>query len=341
MTLSARRSSSGLCILLLALACLVSRPALAEDPATLIKFATVAPRNSTWMNIMEELDTEVRSATANRVGFKFYPGGVQGDELDVIRKIKINQIQAAGFTGVGLGAIQPAARILDLPFLFTTAEQVDAVREGMFDRFASLFREKNFELLGWAEVGFVHFFSQQPIRTLDDLRQQKMWLWEGDPLASAYFKELGLKPVPLALPDVLTSFQTGLINAAYASPYGASVLQWQSRVNHVSDLAMANASGAVLVSDKAWNKLSAADQVTVRQIARKHLRRLTLESRRENQEAMDAFLKAGITQINSSESEHARFEEIGTRVQNALAGDLYSRELLNDVRQALAGATGN
>lgn len=310
----------------------------APEPATLIKFATVAPRNSTWMNIMEELDKEVRTATSNRVGFKFYPGGVQGDELDVIRKIKINQIHAAGFTGVGLGAIQPAARILDLPFLFNTVQEVDAVREGMFERFAGLFREKDFELLGWAEVGFVHFFSKQPIRSLDDLRQQKMWLWEGDPLASAYFKELGLKPVPLALPDVLTGFQTGMINAAYASPYGASVLQWQSRVGNVSDVAMANAAGAVLVSHRLWEKLSAADQATVKTIARKHLKRLTNESRRENAEALAAFQKAGIKKVATTAAEQARFRQIGTKVQDALAGQLYTAALLGEVRKAVAAA---
>ncbi len=131
-----------LCLLLPLFALATLARGAAPEPATLIKFATVAPRNSTWMNIMEELDKEVRTATANRVGFKFYPGGVQGDELDVIRKIKINQIHAAGFTGVGLGAIQPATRILDLPFLFNTVQEVDAVREGMFERFAGLFREK-------------------------------------------------------------------------------------------------------------------------------------------------------------------------------------------------------
>jgi TRAP-type C4-dicarboxylate transport system substrate-binding protein len=324
----------------MALALLLAGPgrAAAPEPATLIKFATVAPRNSTWMTIMEELDKEVRTATANRVGFKFYPGGVQGDELDVIRKIRINQIHAAGFTGVGLGAIQPAARILDLPFLFNTAAEVDAVREGLFNRFAGLFAEKDFELLGWAEVGFVHFFSKQPIRTLEELRQQKMWLWEGDPLASAYFKELGLKPVPLALPDVLTSFQTGLINAAYASPYGASVLQWQSRVTHVSDIAMANAAGAVLVSHKVWNKLEPRDQATVKSIARKHLKRLTAASRTENEQALAAFQKAGIRKVAASPAEHARFRQLGTKVQDALAGELYSPELLREVRAAVAAA---
>lgn len=301
---------------------------------TIIKFATVAPRNSTWMNIMEQLDAEVQKATAGEVKFKFYPGGVQGDETDVIRKIRAGQLHGGGFTGVGLGLIQPQARLLDLPFLFRNAAEVDTVLEGMFPTFSSLFEQKGFVLLGWAEVGFVHFFTKQPVRNVADLAKQKMWLWEGDPLAGAVFQELGIKPVPLALPDVLTSFQTGMINAAYASPYGASVMQWQSRVKYVSDPPLTCSAGAVLVSGKLWNQIPAAQQQKVREIARRRLRQLTAASRRDNDAALAAFQKAGIQRVTpASAAETQKFEAIGVRVQDKLAGTLYDASLLEKARQ--------
>ncbi len=327
------------CFLLLA----TLSPAFAKGEEVLIKFATVAPHQSTWMQIMSDLDSQVREATAGRVGFKFYAGGVQGDEQDVIRKMRINQLQAGGFTGLGMGLIQPESRVLDLPFLFRDYAEVDSVREGLFETFDGLFQEKGFVLLGWAEVGFVRFFSQSPITSLDDLRRQKMWIWEGDPLAEAYFKALDLNPVPLALPDVLTSFQTGLINAAYASPYGASVLQWQSRVKHVSDVAMANAAGAVLVSQRAWKKIDPADRARIREIARRELRRLTLASRQENEVALQAFIDSGIPMVETSREDKRAFESLGLTVHEDLAGELYSRELLDQVRTIVQGqraATG-
>ncbi|MDP2362035.1 MAG: TRAP transporter substrate-binding protein DctP [bacterium] len=300
---------------------------------TVIKFATVAPRNSTWMTIMEQLDAEVQQATGGAVKFKFYPGGVQGDEKDVIRKMRIGQLHGGGFTGVGMGLIQPNARLLDLPYLFRSAAEVDTVLEGLFPTFATLFEEKDFILLGWAEVGFVHFFTRDPVRSLADLGRQKLWIWEGDPLAGAYFSELGLKPIPLALPDVLTSFQTGLINGAYASPYGASVLQWQSRVKYVSDPPMACAAGAVLVSRRIWEEIPAAHQATVKEIARRRLRQLTAASRHDNQAALEAFLKAGIQRVTPvSEAEARGFETIGIRVQDKLAGSLYDAALLERAR---------
>lgn len=308
---------------------------------TVIKFATVAPRASTWMTIMEQLDAEVQKATGGEVKFKFYPGGVQGDETDVVRKIRTGQLHGGGFTGVGMGLIQPQARLLDLPYLFRNSAEVDTVLEGLFPTFSQLFEKKDFVLLGWAEVGFVHFFTKQPVRSLADLAKQKLWIWEGDPLAGEYFKALDIKPVPLALPDVLTSFQTGLINAAYASPYGASVLQWQSRVKCVSDPPMACAAGAVLVSRKIWDQIPPAQQQKVREIARRKLRQLTLASRKDNQTALAAFAKAGIQRVTPvSEAEQQRFESIGVRVQDKLAGTLYDASLLERARQLVKARRG-
>lgn len=319
--------------LLLALLVLAGSQALAQ---TVIKFATVAPRNSTWMNIMEQLDAEVQKATAGTVKFKFYPGGVQGDETDVIRKIRTGQLHGGGFTGVGMGLIQPQARVLDLPYLFRSSAEVDTVLEGLFPVFSQLFEKKDFVLLGWAEVGFVHFFTKAPVRSLADLAKQKLWIWEGDPLAGAYFKELGIKPIPLALPDVLTSFQTGMINGAYASAYGASVLQWQSRVKYVSDPPMACSSGAVLISKSIWDQIPAAHQAKVREVARRKLRQLTQASRKDNEAALASFVKAGVQRLTPiSPAEAQKFEAIGIRVQDKLAGSLYDVALLEKVRQAI------
>jgi TRAP-type transport system periplasmic protein len=303
---------------------------------TAIKFATVAPRNSTWMNQMEAMNEELQEASGGDLRFKFYPGGVQGDEKDVIRKMRIGQLHAGGFTGVGLGLIQPDARVLDLPYLFRDSDEADLILEEMFDDFAGRFEKKGYILLGWAEVGFVHFFTKKPVRSLDDLKSQKMWIWEGDPLAKAYFDALNLHPVPLALPDVLTSFQTGLINAAYASPYGASVLQWQSRVSFISERPMANASGAVLMTKAAFKKLSPEHQTILRDVSRRHLRALTQVSRVDNQAALQAFVKAGIEIVPpASQEEAAHFESLGVDVQDQLAGSLFDAQLLQRVRDLL------
>jgi TRAP-type C4-dicarboxylate transport system substrate-binding protein len=121
---------------------------------TRIKFSTLAPEGSSWMKVMRSLEKELKSATGGEVAFKFYPGGVSGDEIDVIRKMRIGQVHAAGFTGVGLGEILPEVRVLDLPFLFRSDKEIGHIYEKMNDYFTARFEEKGYVLLGWVPVGW-------------------------------------------------------------------------------------------------------------------------------------------------------------------------------------------
>src|SRR3989344_7140434 len=101
--------------------------------AAVIKFATLAPEGSTWMKIMREWDAELAQKTSGELKFRFYPGGISGDEKDVVKKIRFGQLHSAGFTGVGLGEIAPEVRILDGPFLFKDAGEADHVYQA-FDK---------------------------------------------------------------------------------------------------------------------------------------------------------------------------------------------------------------
>ena len=130
---------------------------------TIVKFATLAPDGSTWMKAMKQFAVEVSSKTDNRVKFKFYAGGVSGDEKDVVRKIRLGQLQAGGFTGVGLGEIAPEARLLDTPFLFNNAREIDYIYKFFDADFRKIFESRGYILLGWAEVGAVNIFSNAPI----------------------------------------------------------------------------------------------------------------------------------------------------------------------------------
>ena len=112
-----------LTLLVALLPLVVASPAQA-DKKHVIKFATLAPEGSSWMKSMRKLSDKINKATDGNVVFRFYPGGVSGDEKDVIRKIRIGQLHGAGFTGVGLGQILPEVRVLDLPFLFDSDEEI-------------------------------------------------------------------------------------------------------------------------------------------------------------------------------------------------------------------------
>lgn len=300
-----------------------------------VKFATLAPEGSTWVNVFKALDEDVKAKTQGRVRFRIYPGGVSGDEKDVLRKIRLGQLQAAGFTGVGLGEVLPEVRVLDTPFLFASGADVDRVEKNLFPYFAEAFDKKGFVLLGWADVGFVYFFSKSPVGSIEDLGRAKAWTWEGDPVAQELYAAAHVSPIPLSVPDVLTSLQTGLIDTVYASPLAAVALQWFTKVKIMMDLPMTHATGAVLVSKKFFLTLSPQDQAAVKELSRKRLDELNRLSRQEQEKAKDALRAQGLAFQTPGVAQTKAFAALGIEVQKKLVGRLYSQKLLDDVKKSL------
>lgn len=303
---------------------------------TVVKFASLAPDGSTWMNAMKQFTTETTAKTEGRVKFKIYAGGVSGDEKDVVRKIRLGQLHAGGFTGVGIGEVAPEARLLDTPFLFKNAKEIDHVYKTMDADFRKIFESRGYVLLGWAEVGNVNIFSNAPITRPEDMKNVKMWIWEGDPIAEATFAALKIKPIPLSITDVMSSLQTGMINGVYGSPLSVIALQWFSRMKYVFALPLTNASGAVLISKKIFDTLTPADQKTMLALGDKYFRALTLQSRKENDQSIGILKKKGLSFTEpASPAVTAELEKSGEQARQALVGKLYSKELLDKVENAL------
>jgi TRAP-type C4-dicarboxylate transport system substrate-binding protein len=300
-----------------------------------IKFATIAPEGSSWMEVMREYDAAVRKESGGRLGFRIYHSGAQGDEKSVLRKIRVGQLDAGGFTGVGMGEIAPKVRILDAPFLSRTYEEVDHLYSLFDGEFRKAFEEGGFVLLGWAEVGFVHVFTNVPVSRPDDLKRLKMWSWEGDPVAEAIFRTLGITPIPVGFPDVMTSLQTGLIDAFYSPPYAAVALQWHTRAKYVVDVPLAISAGSVLISKRMYDRLPADLQEILLRNGRTYLAKLTAISRRDNREAYEQLGKAGLVvqKVDPKDVEH--YIEVGRRARRFLVGKLYSAEFLDSVERAV------
>jgi TRAP-type C4-dicarboxylate transport system substrate-binding protein len=288
------------------------------------------------MNVMREYDAAVRKESGGRLGFKIYAGGVQGDEKSVLRKIRVGQLHSGGFTGVGIGEIAPKVRILDSPFLVRSEGEIDKLYQEFGKEFEQAFEEGGYVLLGWAEVGFVHVFTSAPIRRSEDLRGIKMWTWEGDPIAETAFRALGINPIPLSFVDVMTSLQTGLIDAFYTTPYAAIALQWYARVKYMVDAPLADAAGAVLISKKFYDQLPKDLQEILLRNGRLYISKLTQASRKENKEAFNELKKRGITILTANENDLQEYIEVGNRSRRMLIGKLYSEELLDRVEKAVA-----
>ena len=300
-----------------------------------IKFATVAPEGSSWIKIMREYDKAVREQSGGRVGFKIYANMVAGDEKDVIRKIRIGQYHAGGFTGVGLGEVAKTVRILDAPFLFKNYDEIDYIINKYDAQFTKAFEDGGFVLLGWAEVGFVYVYADRRIYSPDDLKETKMWMWEGDPIAQAAFQAIGISPIQLSLTDVMTSLQTGMINAVYNAPYALVALQWFTRVKYMMGEPLAISNGAVLVSKKVFDTYPKDIQEILLTNGRKYLRELTITSRKENAQAIETLKKNGIEVTMPAKATTEQFAATGEKARKLLVGRLFSQEFLDSVESSL------
>jgi TRAP-type C4-dicarboxylate transport system substrate-binding protein len=301
-----------------------------------IKFATLAPEGTTWVNVMKEYDAAIRKESGGRLGFKMYAGGVQGDEKDILRKIRIGQIQSSGITGVGIGEIAPKTRIMDSPFLFKSYEEVDHIYKIFDKEFNTSFEEGGFVLLGWAEVGFVYIFTNSPILKKEDMKNVKMWMWEGDPIAESAFKTLGISPIPLSITDVLTSLQTNLIDGVYTSPLAALGLQWWTRVKYVFSLPLADAAGAVVISKKMYDQLPTDLQEILLKNGKKYMSKLTAQSRQDNEKALQTLKNKGLKFSDAiSKKSITDYDEMGYKSRRLLINKLYNEDFLNRVENSL------
>ena len=266
-----------------------------------LKFATLAPAGTTWMNLLQDWGDEVKQKSDGRLVFKFYPGGVQGDEPDVVKKMRFNQLQGAAFSGHGIGLLYSPARVMELPFLFDSFDEIDFVRKQLMPGFRTGFHDNGYELLGWMEIGFVHMFSKAPIASLDEMKKHRVWLWQGDPMGKAFFDASGISPVPLSIMDVYTSLSTGLIDTVYSTPLASIALQWFTKTRYVSDLPLTNAIGALVVSRKFFDKLPPDLQTLLRESGEKAGEKLITATRRDNLKSVDELKARGLTFIPPGE----------------------------------------
>ncbi len=301
-----------------------------------IKFASIAPDGSTWMNVIQELNDAIAEKTNGEVKFKFYPGGVMGDEKDVLRKMKVNQIQAAGFTSQGLGEVVPEVRLLNLPLLFKDYNDIDNVMAKMGPEIEAKFLKKGYVVLGWPEVGFVYVFTKNKVESLTDLQKTKMWIWGDDILVGTMFKNLKIVPIPLGITDVMQSLQTGLIEGVYCSPLSAIAMQWNTRIKSMLNIKIANVPGGVLVSKKSWDKIPPKYQAVIKAEGKKYFEKLTKLSRKENDDALAVLKKQGVafTDIKNP-GDLKLFDEVSVKTGNDLVGKFYDKPTLDRMLKIL------
>jgi TRAP-type C4-dicarboxylate transport system substrate-binding protein len=274
-------------------AVLAGSPAFGVD----LKIASVAPDGSHWMQQMRAGAEEVKSRTAGRVTMKFYPGGVMGNDAQVLRKIRIGQLQGGAFTAGGLAERYSGLNVYGIPLLFRSLDEIDAARASLDSELAAGLERAGFVSFGFIEGGFANLLSNEPISSVDDMRRKKVWVPEGDKISFVAMQAFGLSPVVLPVTDVLTGLQTGLIDITFASPVAALVLQWHTKVKYITALPISYSMGIFALDAKVFGALDATDQQVVREVMGRVVHGLDAEARTDNESAAEVLERSGVETV--------------------------------------------
>jgi TRAP-type transport system periplasmic protein len=306
-----------------------SRPARADNVE--LGIATLAPSGSPWMEVLDKAGAEIKEKTGGRVTMKYFDGGQMGDERDFVRKIKLGQLDGAAVTAIGLAMIDESIRVLELPMMFDSPEELDYAADKMWPYFQAKFAKKGFKLNDRGEVGWIYFLSKNKVASLNDLKGQKLWMWGDDQLVGAMFKKLGLNGVPLGVPEVDAGLTSGKINACYGSPVAAVALQWYTKIKYMTSMPMSFAIGATVVSLDSLKKISAEDQKLLEDIGRANAKKLRKVIRKANEDAKATMTRKGVTVVPTPVAMVDEFTKDSQEAWKELVGKMYSQDELNMV----------
>lgn len=237
---------------LLALAfALAALPAAAQT----IKLGTLAPEGSVWYRVLREMGEDWKRESNGRIQLRIYPGGIAGDDADMVRKMRIGQLHAAALTSQGLATIDEDIGVFQMPMLLTSDGELEFVQSELSKRFSRRLEDKGFKVLYWSQVGWVYLFSNRPVTAPADLRPLDIWVWSGDAAWADALKDAGYKPVPLPATEIHTALTSGLVDAFATTPVAALSYQWFGQAKHMMDMKWGPLTAAVVISMRTWERL--------------------------------------------------------------------------------------
>ena len=304
--------------------------------ATTFKIATTAPDGTALMVELREAAKIVEERTDGTVKFKFYTGGVMGDDFTVKRKIRARQLHGGIVqTSVYINDL-PNLSLYTLPMLFRDHEEVESVRSKLDSSLMAELEDFGVIPIGFTAVGFAYAMGTKRLDTIQDIRRSKVWTPKDDPIAEQNLKVFGITPIPLPVGDVLTGLQTGLINTIASPPVAAIALQWHTQVKYMLDIPLQYVYTIYSLDQRRFNRLSESHQHVVLSEMNSALTRAEKQLIEEHDEAIEVMLEQGVELITPSADVLAEWQRLSQdAVTRWLDRDMVDREHYKLLEDAL------
>lgn len=312
------------------LALAIGHAGAARAEPVVVKIATVAPDGSPWSSMLKETAEAWRTASGGRVALRVYPGGVAGDEPDVVRKMREGRLQAGALSAVGLAEIDPSVHAMSVPMLYGSEDEAYAVLEGMRPRLEAALSAKGFVVLSWADAGWVRFFARAAVATPDDLRALKLFTWDADPRIAEVWRSAGFDPVALPSTEIGPALRSGRIAALECSPQVAVIARYHEDAPHMTDLRWQFLIGATVVTREAWERIPADIRPALRNAAAAAAERLRAVVRQGEARDLAAMESRGLHVVRIPAATREQWARLAESLHPKLRGAIVPADAFDE-----------
>ena len=301
-----------------------------------IKMGCMAPSGSPWGRALHELAASWHRITDGQVSLKLYLGGIAGDESDMIRKIRIGQLQGAAVTSIGLNDITPDVLTLNIPFLIRNDREFSYVLDKAGPSLESSIEEKGFKVLAWSFTGWVQLFSRNPVVYPRDLRGQKLGIPSKDAAVINGWRAMGFDAFTLSMADLMVGLQSGMVDAYYSPPLVAAAFQWFSVGNHMSLLKILPVYGGIIIDARAWDRIPEKYKPALEETVLEAERSFSTETNSLEEKAFEVMKRHGLKVHPVPEDAEKEWRELMESASQSVIGSTISREFYEEVKGYLS-----
>jgi TRAP-type C4-dicarboxylate transport system substrate-binding protein len=306
-----------------------ARPAEAQAPIV-VRMATLVPDGSSWHLILKESADKWKQLSGGRVTVRLFPGGVAGDDPDVVRKMRLGTLNGGVLSSVGVAELDKSVYAMGIPLMYESYEEVYWVHEKMRPKLEASLEAKGFVVLNWADAGWVHFFTQKPVAVPEDLRKLKLFSWAGDAEAVEIWRSAGFNPVPLPSTEIATALQTGLVEALGAPPQVAVISQYFNHARNMTDLRWQLLQGATIITKATWEKIPADLRPALLKASQEDGARLRKDVRESEARDIEAMKKRGLTVVPVSAAQKAQWQKLTENMYPRIRGKVVPAEAFDE-----------
>lgn len=307
------------------------------DEIYVVKMGTLAPEGSAWIDVWKKVVRDLEKESKGRIKMITYAGGVMGDEPEMVKKMRMGQLNMGGFTINGIKHIAPELLVLELPFLLRSWQEADYIKEKFFQRFSAYFEEKGFILLAIVDQGFIRFYSRYELKSFEDLKKRKVWVWQGEPVMTATTTELfGVNPIYTTVPEVLPSLQTGLIDTIQTSPLACVALQWCHLIKYLFDFDIRYEPAVIVMSKNTFDSTPDDLKEIHMKFTKKYVPDFLKLTRQEQENSLKQLKKRGVIFVKPSDAEISELEKKAKEFwDETVKTGLFPKDLVKDIVSAL------